>query len=137
MKKWMACLIIGSFAAGIAAAKENTVPWYRKLFGKSADEQPAEIPALPVTVEEEVRAPVPERKKPPVQRREAAGERMRQQASPEQMEQARARAQEMMKLGEAARNETDPVKKEELISQLRVQLNEAADRMQQMHEKRL
>jgi hypothetical protein len=130
MKKWMVYLVISAFAAGMAAADETQVPWYRKLFGKGADEQPAEIPALPGT-------PAPERQKQPMQRREAAGERMRNQASPEQMEQARARGQEMMKLGEAARNETDPAKKEALIDQLRAQLNEAADRMQQMHEKRL
>jgi len=127
MKKWMAYLIIGTFAAGLAAAEETRVPWYRKLFGKGADEQPAKIPE----------APASGRQKPPMPPREAAGERMRQQASPEQIEQARARGHEMMKLGEAARNETDPVKKEALIAQLRANLNEMADRVQQMHEKRL
>lgn len=57
--------------------------------------------------------------------------------SPEQMEKIKAQREAIDRLGEAARNESDPVKKEELIGQLRAELNKAADKMQQMHEKRL
>lgn len=133
MRKWIVCVLIGACAAGIAASQETGAPWYKKLFGKSADEQPAEIPAAPAVQE----TPAPVRQRPHMQDREPAGERMRQHATPEQMERAKAQQEEVMKLGAAARAETDPAKKEILVGKLRVKLNEIADRMQQMHQKRL
>ena len=56
---------------------------------------------------------------------------------PAQMDKLKEHHDEVMKLGEAARNETDPVQKEEFISQLRAKLNDVADRMEAMHRKRL
>lgn len=139
MRKWIVCVLIGACAAGMAAAEETGVPWYKKLFGKTADEKPAEIPAAlavpaaPAVME----TPGPVRQRQNMQEREPAGERVRQHATPEQMERARAQQAEVMKLGAAARAETDPAKKEILVGQLRVKLNEIADRTQQMHQKRL
>ncbi len=57
--------------------------------------------------------------------------------SKEQRQGMREQRQAIMKLGEAARNETDPVKKEALVAGLRVKLNEVADTMHEAHQKRL
>jgi CRISPR/Cas system CSM-associated protein Csm2 small subunit len=53
------------------------------------------------------------------------------------MEKLKAARAEIMKLGEAARNETDPVKKEARIAELRARLTEMDDRMQQEFKKRV
>jgi uncharacterized protein YicC (UPF0701 family) len=53
------------------------------------------------------------------------------------MEKMKARNQELMKLGEAARNETDPAKKEALIAQIRAKVTEGFDMMQAESKKRL
>ena len=71
------------------------------------------------------------------QKREGAGEYKRPQLSPEQMEKMKAQHEELMKMGEAARNETDPAKKEILVGQLRTKLTEIADKMQAEAKKRL
>jgi chromosome segregation ATPase len=68
------------------------------------------------------------------------GERPRLQMSPEpmeKMEKMKAQREEIRSIGEAARNETDPVKKEAQVAQLRAKLNEAADQMQADAKKRL
>ena len=71
------------------------------------------------------------------QKREGGGEYKRPQITPEQMEKMKAQHEELMKMGEAARNETDPVKKEILVGQLRAKLTEIADKMQAEAKKRL
>jgi hypothetical protein len=68
-----------------------------------------------------------------------AGDRKAAPPSPEQMakyEKIKAQHEELMKLGESARNETDPVKKEALVGQLRAKLTEIADKMHAEAKKR-
>lgn len=77
-------------------------------------------------------------KKPRERMRERFDERReedRPHFSPEQMEKMKAQRDAVMKLGEAARAETDPVKKDELIAQLKTELNKVADKMHAMHQK--
>lgn len=75
--------------------------------------------------------------------RERARERMEQRRSerprlsPEQREAIKAQREAIMELGEAARNETDPVIKEALTDQLRVELNKVADKIHARHKERL
>jgi hypothetical protein len=71
------------------------------------------------------------------QQRERVGEGQRPQPTPEQKEKMKAQHEALMKLGEAARNETDPVKKEVLVAELRAKLTEIADKMQGEAKKRL
>jgi hypothetical protein len=159
MKKWMTITLIGACAAGLAMAEE-TVPWYKKLFNKSADETASVVEAVP-----EVAAPVAAPEMPRMQRREGLSEEQRQKLTPEQLEKMKARKAQMqkregelgqhpqmnpqqmekmkaqrealMKLGEAARTETDPVKKEALVAELRAKLTEASDNIQVEAKKRL
>ena len=56
---------------------------------------------------------------------------------PEMMEQMKANHKAIRELGEAARAETDPAKKEELVAQLRTKLGEVGDLMQKKWEERL
>jgi hypothetical protein len=115
-KKWMEYLLIAGLTAGSASA----AIWPFGSKDKTADE------------------PQQEMQRP--RRPQGGGDRQRPQMTPEQakkMQQMRLFHHEVMKLGEAARNEADPVKKEELVGQLRTKLNVAADKMQAMHEKRL
>ena len=165
MKKWMLIALIGACAAGLAAAETNSVPWYKKLFNKNADEtapviEPApEVSApAPVTapemprmqrregLSEEQRAKLtPEQlekmkaRKAQMQQkqREGAGDRQRPKMNPQQLEKMKAQHKALMKLGEAARTETDPVKKEALIAELRVKLTEVSDKIQEEAKKRL
>ncbi|MBM4151922.1 MAG: hypothetical protein FJ220_00140 [Kiritimatiellaceae bacterium] len=120
MKKWMHCLLIAGLTAGTASAA-----WWP--FGSSDEkEQPA-----PVAPSE----PVPDR---PQMKHEGPGaERFGDRISPEQKEKMKAEHAELMKLGEAARNETDPAKKEVLIGQLRARLTANADKMYAEGKKRL
>jgi hypothetical protein len=164
MKKWMIYGLLGALAACLAVAEE-TVPWYKKLFNQNADEQTQVVPpapaaqAAPAPVAPAPVAPAPEVKpkaagdRPQLtpeqiekmkalreasgQKREGAGEYKRPQLPPEQMEKMKAQHEELMKMGEAARNETDPVKKEILVGQLRAKLTEIADKMQAEAKKRL
>ncbi|MFA5688246.1 MAG: hypothetical protein WC959_03755 [Kiritimatiellales bacterium] len=132
-------------AAGVAA--QDDTPWWKRLFAgggsapmsETAEEQPA--PSICSTPEqthchprnkfnlrnrlmmrpEQVRRGGPDMHRMPV----------------EQMEKMRQQYQEIMKLGEAVRKETDAIKREELINQLRVHLTEISNRMNEMHHKRL
>jgi septal ring factor EnvC (AmiA/AmiB activator) len=68
------------------------------------------------------------------------GDGQRPELSPEKLEKMakmKAAHEGLMKLGEAARNETDPAKKEALIGQLRTKLTEDADKMLIEQKKRL
>ena len=156
MKKWMVVVLTGMFMAGAAMA-EDAVPWYKKLFNKNADEQTQVIPPAPAAPAPA--APVPEA---PNLKRQGAGESQRPKLTPEQMEKMKAMRgagerqqmplspeqmakmekmkaahEELMKLGEAARSEADPVKKEALIAEIRAKLTAAADKMQAEMKKRL
>ena len=124
MKKWMAVILVGTVTAGLAMAEETKVPWYKKMFGKNADEQTQVIPA----------APAPEA--PQMKRPEGMGEKF-MQMSPEQKEQMKANHEALMKLGEAARTETDPVKKEALIKEIRAKVTEVMDKDLAEKKKRL
>lgn len=114
MKKWMNYVVIIGLTAGTASAA-----WWP--FG---DDQK----------EDQAPPPVPEMQK---MKRDGMGERQRPQMSPEQMEKMKAHREELMKLGEAARNEADPVKKEALVADIRTKVTEMVDKMQAEHEKRL
>ena len=130
MKKWMTMILIGVITAGLAVAEEAKVPWYKKMFGKSADEQTQVIPPPPAAP-----APAPEMMR--MQRHEGMDGKQRPQLSPEQVEKMKAQHEALMKLGDMARSETDPVKKEALIGELRAKLTERADKMQAEMKKRL
>ena len=155
MKKWMMYVLIGACTAGVAVA-EDSIPWYKKMFNKNADEETQVIPPAPAVTPAPAPTPAPvqapnlqrpqltpEQKEKmkaraaQIQQREGAGEKPHSQVNPEQAAKMKAQREEIMKLGEAARNETDPVKKEELIGQLRAKLTEAADKMQAEMQKRL
>jgi hypothetical protein len=160
MKKWMIYGLLGALAACLAIA-EDSVSWWKKPFVKNADEATQVIPPAADTQITPVApaAPVPGIKhkaagdRPQLtpeqiekikaqreavgQKREGAGEYKRPQLSPEQMEKMKAQHEELMKMGEAARNETDPAKKEILVGQLRTKLTEIADKMQAEAKKRL
>ncbi len=56
---------------------------------------------------------------------------------PEMMEAMKANHKAIRELGQAARAETDPAKKEELVAQLRTKLGEVGDLMQKKWEERL
>ena len=131
MKKWMVYGLICAFTAGLAVAENtNTVPWYKKLFNKNADEQTQVIPPAPVAS-----APAPA-----VSKAAPAPETPRREVTPEQkakFEKMKAQREEIMKLGEAARNETDPAKKDALVAELRAKLTEIADKMQAEAKKRI
>jgi hypothetical protein len=157
MNKWMLYGLIGSLTACLAVAEE-TVPWYKKLFNQNADEQTQVIPPAPAA-QAAPTAPAPEAKRKAAgdrpqltpeqiekikahreasgQKREGGGEYKRPQLTPEQMEKMKAQHEELMKMGEAARNEIDPAKKEILVGQLRTKLTEIADKMQVEAKKRL
>lgn len=165
MKKVIIVGLIGTCTAGLAMAAEESAPWYKKLFGKSGDDQAAVI----APVQEEMPAPVATPEKPLMPQREGLSETQRPKLTPEQIEKMKARREQMMKqregegpadrphpqmnpqqmekmkaqrdaimqLGEAARNETDPVKKEALVAELRAKLTEVSDRIHEEAKKRL
>jgi hypothetical protein len=124
MKKWMNYIMVIGLTAGSASAA-----WWP--FG--SDKKDEVVPAVPVVEA----VPAPAHGMPRIQRPEGQGERQRPQITPEQMEKMKAQHEELMKLGEAARKETDPAKKEILVGQLRVKLTEVADKMQAEGKKRL
>ena len=68
---------------------------------------------------------------------EERGRRPEGPMDPEMMEQMKANHKAIRELGEAARAETDPAKKEELVAQLRTKLGEVGDLMQKKWEERL
>ncbi len=161
MKKWMVYGLISAFAA-VAAMSEDAVPWWKKPFVKNADEQTQVIPPAPAAPVvstpvsekprmqrheglsgEQLQKLTPEQlekmkaRKAQMQQREGAGDGPRLQMNPQQMEKMKAQREEIMKLGEAARNEPDPAKKEMLISQLRAKLTEGADQRLATQKKRI
>jgi hypothetical protein len=144
MKKWMIAVLVGVCAAGAAIA-EDTVPWYKKMFGKSADEQPQVIPPAPETVAPPAQAaqPAPAVKQRPqltqeqIEKLKARKEGSPFQVKPEVVEKMKAHHEALMKLGEAARNETDPVKKEALVAELRAKVTEGMEKMLADQKKRL
>lgn len=116
MKKWMMTwLLIGLTALSASAA------WWP--FGQEAE---ANEDGPPPPRSERFRSQMEDRdgERPP-------------HLSPEQREEMKAQRKAIMDLGEAARTETDPAKKEELIAQLRAELSKVADKMQETHERRL
>ena len=122
MKKWMSYIAVVGLAAGTASAA-----WWP--FG--SDSKTEQAPAVPVTA---VPSATPETAH--MQRPEGKGER-HMQLSPEQREKMKARHEELAKLSEAARNETDPAKKEVLVGQLRAKLTAMADERQVEMKKRI
>lgn len=130
MKKWMTIVLLGALTAGLAVAEEAKVPWYKKMFGKNADEQTQVIPpapAAPATAPEMMR----------MQRHEGMDGKQHPQMTPEQKEKMKAQHEALMKLGDMARNETDPAKKETLVAELRTKVTELVDKMQAEAKKRL
>ncbi len=113
MKKWIIYTMLVVFAATTASAQ-----WWKLGFGENE-----------TSPKQAVERPGPAR--PSMHR----GQRPR--LTEEQREKMKAQREAIEKLTEAARAETDPVKKEELISQLRARLTEGAVKMHEMHRKRL
>jgi len=114
MKKWILMTLIVALTAGIAVAQEaEKSPWWKFGMGKTE-------------VKEDVQ-------RQPGQ----AGRYGHPQMSPEQREQMKKTHAELKALAETARNETDPVKKEALIDQLRIKVTEVADKMQKQHRQRI
>ena len=75
--------------------------------------------------------------KPAWDQRGERGGRPEGPMDPEMMETMKASHKAIRELGEAARAETDPAKKEELVAQLRTKLGEVGDLMQKKWEERL
>jgi hypothetical protein len=125
MKKWMSYIAVVGLTAGTASAA-----WWPFGSDKKAEQTPAaQAPAVqaPATAPETSR----------MQRPEGKGEGRHSQMSPEQKEKIKARHEELNKLGAAARNETDPAKKDVLVGQLRTKLTEMADERQAGMKKRI
>jgi len=117
MKKWMSYIAIIGLTAGASSAA---------LWPFSSDKKAGPAPSTPAAAHETAL----------MQRPEGKGDQ-RNQLSPEQKEKMKARHEELMKLGEAARNEPDPAKKEVLVGQLRAKLTEMADERQANMKKRI
>lgn len=131
MKKSRICLLSAVFAAGVALADDGS-PWWKFGFG----DEDADAP------QEQMQKPQPPQQGGPRfegRRPDMHGMRRSQGAGLTEEQRAKAKAyyEAVHKLAEAARNETDPVKKEALVEQLRVKLTEGAERMQQEFRKRL
>ncbi|MEI7851586.1 MAG: hypothetical protein WCH86_07110 [Kiritimatiellales bacterium] len=114
MKKWINYIAAVGLTAGAASAawpfgSENKV---EQTPATSAKVIPATPSADPETSN--------------MKRAEGKGDQQKQ-LSPEQKEKIKARHEELKNLGEAARNETDPAKKDALVGQLRAKLTEMAD----------
>jgi uncharacterized protein YdeI (YjbR/CyaY-like superfamily) len=122
MKKSIIYLLLAVFAAGVSVA-EDKAPWWK--FGLGGAE------------EEEVLEPQAEAPRGEGRRSDMRQQRRRPQMNPEQRAKVKAYYEEIHKLAEAARAEADPVKKEQLVDQLRAKLTEGAERMQAEFHKRL
>lgn len=124
MKKWMIYVLIGLLAAGTAFAEEGRPFWkFWRSRAPAAEQAPAEQ----------------SRPEPGMMRGAQHGEQ-RGVMTPERrekMEQFKAQREEVEKLVAAARAETDEVKKQELISQLRAKLTENAAKMHEAFRARL
>jgi TolA-binding protein len=117
MKKWMSYILAVGLMAGAASAA---------LWPFSSDKKEGQTPSASVAAPEVS----------PIQRSEDKG-KQRKQLSPEQVEKMKARYEELNKLGEAARNEPDPAKKELLVGLLRAKLTQMADERQAEIKKRI
>jgi hypothetical protein len=128
MKKSMTCLLLAVFAAGVAVA--DGPPWWKFGFGNNAgneDACPQEAPRRDGSRFEGRRPDMRDMNRPhrgPV-------------LNEEQRTKIKAYYEEVHQLAEAARAEAEPVKKEELVGQLRAKLTEGAKRMQAEFSKRL
>lgn len=123
MKKWTIVVLTGLITAGSASAALWPFGSKEKTEEASAVECPQEGPAGM------------QRRRP--QEGPAGMQRKRPQMSEDQRAQMKASHQAMQKLAEAARAETDPVKKAELTDQLRTKLTEGAEKMHAAFRKRL
>jgi hypothetical protein len=128
MKKKIVYACILSLVAGIAAAEEAKGAWWKR----GADAEGEQVAQQTPGTQGQQR---PSRGGD----RDRAGmmQRRRHQVSEEQREKIRAQFEEIRTLGEAARNEADPVKKKELVGQLRIKLTEGQQRMQAEFRKRI
>jgi len=124
MKKWMVYMLISSFTSGFVIAEEKA-PWWELRVGDN-DENKAEIQES----EQSKSRRLTEDHKGKHRQRQS-------QMSEEQRAKIKANYQAIQKLAAKARNETDPVKKEELIQQLRVKLTKSAARRQAEFRRRL
>ena len=114
MKKWIIYVLLALFAATTASAQ-----WWKLGFGEEEAEQPSQ--------------PQMRRsggRRPPMSEKKRAEMKARH-------EKMRAEHEAIQKLADAARNETDPVKKAELTKQLRTRVAENAEKMQAYFRKRL
>lgn len=127
MKKWIAVILMSAFSAGLVSAEDGNVPWYKKMFGAGGETSDQVMPPPP-------ESPAPEM--PRMQRPEGKGD-WKTQMDPERREKMKAHHDEVMKLGAAIRNETDPAKKEALTAQLRAKVTEMVDQMLADQAKRL
>jgi len=121
MKKWIVSILMVVCVAGLAGAEGNA-PWWKMGFGGGDKEQ--------VEMKMQLKSPQgerPDRKK----------EQRRSQVSEEQRGKMKAHYEAVHKLTEAARAETDPVKKAELTEQLRSKLTDGAQKMQVEFRKRV
>ena len=123
MKKWIICLLISMLAAGAAFSEEGR-PWWKLGFGRKGAAE--EYPAPPAGRLRQGHVGPEGRQRPQMNAEQRA-----------KMEQFRAQRDAVAKLAEAARSETDPVKQEELVSQLRAKLTEGAEKMQEAFRDRL
>jgi polyhydroxyalkanoate synthesis regulator phasin len=130
MKNWMNYVMIFGLAANTALAAE----------GGDTNKPAAMVPPPDVMAPKDgpQRPPMtPEQMERIREGRKNGGQDRFTRFTPEQMEKMRAQREELMKLGEAARNATDPAAKDALIAQIRTKLNEIADDMQAEGQKRL
>lgn len=128
MKKWMSYIVVVGLTAGTASAAWGP-------FG--SDKKAEQAPVAPVKVAPAASSPATAPEVSQMQRPEGKGEGRRSQMSPEQKEKMKAQHEALMKLGEVARNETNPAKKEVLVGQLRTKLTEMADERQAGLKKRI
>jgi len=119
MKKWMSYVVIVGLTAGTASAA-----WW-PFGGNKTEETEMEKSGAEVPQEPRHSQMSPEQIEKMKARREGGGQD-RQQMNSARMQ----KAKEIQALGEAARAETDPVKKEAMVAQLRAKLVEVADKMQ-------
>lgn len=122
MEKQIVYACILSLAAGIVVAEEKSL-WWKLGFGDDAKEQ--------------VGQQAPQRPSHGRGRDRSDMQYRRQKVGEEQRAKMKAHFEELRKLGQAARNEADPVKKEALISELRGKLTAGAERMQVEFRKRV
>jgi hypothetical protein len=132
MKKWMNYVLVMGLTAGTASAA-----WWP--FGGSKNDEPAQAPAVPVaeSVTPDSQPPLTPEQIEKRKARKEARDKERQSISPEQMAKKKAMQEELKQLGEAARTESDPAKKEALVQQLRAKLTQISDQGLARRQKKL